>query len=273
MRTWIEWITGSVTDWLGGIIKSLVSTQMPYLYLVLMSAALFILLYSVMFIKVKNGRVGWTAFLLSVGVLLLGIGCLVTEEPVLPENEELNGASALVERISPKGLTLDTGDTVVPAGVQFLTRRNKQYREMVRELETVINNKPVTLDKKSIPEGYLICAYDGTDLAEHLLGKGLARAGAGASDRQRRLQFEAQESRVGIWKQAWQGRTSSPFMTAFRAFGNACLVSVLFWGFLLWRLDAVSAWREDRELTRLCEKLDLMEKNHDEESKAGCGNI
>ena len=179
MRTWIEWITGSVTDWLGGIIKSLVSTQMPYLYLVLMSAALFILLYSVMFIKVKNGRVGWTAFLLSVGVLLLGIGCLVTEEPVLPENEELNGASALVERISPKGLTLDTGDTVVPAGVQFLTRRNKQYREMVRELETVINNKPVTLDKKSIPEGYLICAYDGTDLAEHLLGKGLARAGAG----------------------------------------------------------------------------------------------
>lgn len=256
MRTWIEWITGSVTDWLGGIIKSLVSTQMPYLYLVLMSAALFILLYSVMFIKVKNGRVGWTAFLLSVGVLLLGIGCLVTEEPVLPENEELNGASALVERISPKGLTLDTGDTVVPAGVQFLTRRNKQYREMVRELETVINNKPVTLDKMSIPEGYLICAYDGTDLAEHLLKKGLATTGANASDRQRRLEMEAQSSGAGVWREVWGQKPRHPCLTALFAFvyGIGILVLLLGLTMVYWYGRLRQDWCDARFIMEIPEE-------------------
>lgn len=262
-----------IIDWLTETLRTVLSAQLPYLWMILLSLGLFCMLFAVMFVNIKNGAVGWLAFVMTAGVMIFGLCSLQYKNHELPENGELDGKAAMVRRITQKGLKLETGDTVIPAGIEFLARRDKQYREMVEELETVINNKPVTLDRLRVPEGYLICAYDGTDLAEHLLRKGLARAGAGASDMQRRLQFEAQESRVGIWKQAWQGRTSSPFMTAFRAFGDACLVSVLFWGFLLWMLDAVPAWREDRELTRLCEKLDLMEKNHDEESKAGCGNI
>lgn len=261
-----------IIDWLTETLRTVLSAQLPYLWMILLSLGLFCMLFAVMFVNIKNGAVGWLAFVMTAGVMIFGLCSLPYKNHELPEDGELDGKAVMVRRITQKGLKLETGDTVMPAGIELLARRDKQYREMVEELETVINNKPVTLDRLRVPEGYLICAYDGTDLAEHLLRKGLARAGAGASDMQRRLQFEAQESRVGIWKQAWQGRTSSPFMTALRAYGIGCLASALFWGFLFWRLGAVSAWREDRELTRLCEKLDLMEENHGKESNAGSGN-
>lgn len=82
---------------------------------------------------------------MTAGVMIFGLCSLQYKNHELPENGELNGQAVMVRRITQEGLKLETGATVMPAGIEFLARRDKQYREMVEELEKVINKQPVTI--------------------------------------------------------------------------------------------------------------------------------
>lgn len=58
-----------IIDWLTETLRAVLSAQLPYLWMILLSTGLFCMLFAVMFVNIKNGPVGWLAFVMTAGVM------------------------------------------------------------------------------------------------------------------------------------------------------------------------------------------------------------
>ena len=71
---------------------------------------------------------------------------------------------------------------------------------MVKELRTVINNDPVTLEWSADMNGYTITTASGVDVGIDLVSKGLATTSSLASDDLRNAERAAKHDMRGVWQ-------------------------------------------------------------------------
>lgn len=169
----------------------------PYPYLLILAVCIWFLLFFVAFAEIKNGFVGWISAGLCLSILLIGV--VVVGEPVFtPKGTDLDGRKCQVEAVSRHGLHLESGETILPAGIT-LGDRLWVCRQAMREMDLLIGGRPVRLDHNSRLHGYEVYTADGVNIAHHLLSAGLAFTDQYASDEMCGLESEARKRRAGYW--------------------------------------------------------------------------
>lgn len=182
--------------------------QTPYPYYAILALLLLIFVFCGVFLRVKNGWLG--VFLLVLTLAGIGFGFFLIDPPSVTRpglDEDTNQVRVVF--VNRKGIHLSTGDTIFPAGVAFVERPFRHYRSMVRAINDIVDNSPVTIEWSEEMNGYTITTASGVDVGRYLVSNGLAKTSSLASDELRVAERLAKYKRDGVWQLEVKARPSA----------------------------------------------------------------
>lgn len=176
----------------------------PYPYIAIIVIFLMVLLALGLFMKIQNGMFGKLFFF---GIL---ISCLYTITSLMSWDKpgggpELDDKEVSVIGCTDKGVRIETGEIITPAGIRIPARIRRYYCDPKPKMREVINNSKVKLEWSQAMEGYRVICSNGEELGEVLVREGLAKADSLASDTIRDLEREAHEQKKGLWAKVRRG--------------------------------------------------------------------
>lgn len=171
----------------------------PYPYYGILAILLLVFVFCAIFLKIKNGAFGMFILTCTIVGIVFGFFLITPQKARIPDISPDNNVHRVVF-ITRQGLHLSTGDVIVPAGIAFVTKPLRHYRQMVKELRTVINNDPVTLEWSDEMNGYTVTTASGVDIGMDLVSKGLATTSSLASDELRNAERAARHDMGGVWQ-------------------------------------------------------------------------
>ena len=184
----------------------------PYPYLVILAVLSLFFTWCAIFVKFKNSEFSVFLYILLMIIFILSasmIGLKWNET----DDQRLDGQQRVVKNISRNGFLLDTGERIIPAGVEM---PNRGFLRVLRiKVEELIDNKPITLNYSDRMGGYTMTTASGKDISEFLIENGYARPSKASSDYLYEL---ASKSGNNVWLEAPPAPMRTPFCLAFKIY-------------------------------------------------------
>lgn len=199
------------------IVSLFFAFKTPYPYILILGVLGVFFVWCGIFVKIKNGIVGWILYTFALGALIMGIA-EVNKRWQGADDARLDSKTVCVLGINRNGFLLDTGERIVPAGVAMPTRRH--LRELVDHAMSFIGENPVKLTWDDEMGGYLMTVKN-RDISQFLIVNGYAKPNENASIMLHDLAESAKQKRLGVWSRPLLMEPQAPWWLALKCYVGA----------------------------------------------------
>lgn len=189
----------------------------PYPYILILGVLGVFFVWCGIFIKVKNGIVGWILYIFVLGALVMGVAEVHTNWRGA-DDARLDEKTVCVLGINRNGFLLDTGERIVPAGITMPARRH--LRELVNCTMSFIGDNSVKLTWDNEMGGYLMTVRD-SDISQFLVVHGYAKPNENASLTLHDLAESARQKKLGVWSRPLLMKPQAPWWLALKCYIDA----------------------------------------------------